>query len=127
MDDITPIREQLDRNLRAAISTDPLTALTTIGEIERDLATHERDAVRSAIQHHSWAEIGAAIGVSKQAAHQRLAKAWATHLKNEIKSAHKAHRAALREGTSEEAAAAVARRDALIAEVKNANRRKKAA
>jgi hypothetical protein len=127
MDDTTPIREQLDRKLKAAIAADPLTALTAIGEIQRDLETHQRDAVRLAIQHHSWAEIGAAIGVSKQAAHQRLAKAWATQLRDEIKAAHKVHKAALREGRSEEAAAAVARRDALIAELKNANRRKKAA
>jgi hypothetical protein len=127
MDDTTPIREQLDRKLKAAIAADPLTALTAIGEIQRDLETHQRDAVRLAIQHHSWAEIGAAIGVSKQAAHQRLAKAWATQLRDEIKAAHNVHKAALREGRSEEAAAAVARRDALIAELKNANRRKKAA
>jgi len=75
----------------------------------------------------AWAEIGAALGVSKQAAHQRLAKAWAAELRDEIKVANKAHRAALREGSREEAVAAVARRDGLIDEYKSASRRKKAA
>ncbi len=79
------------------------------------------------LQHHSWVEIGAALGVSKQAAHQRLAKAWASQLRDEIKTAHKAHKTALREGTPDEAAAATATRDALILEFKNASRRKKAA
>jgi hypothetical protein len=127
MSEITPTRDLLDRQLKAAIAADPLAALTAIGEVQRDLETRERDAVRAAIQHHSWTEIGAALGVSKQAAHQRLAKAWAAQLRDEIKAANKAHKAALREGTPAEAAAATARRDALIAEFKNANRRKKAA
>jgi hypothetical protein len=127
MDDITHTRNLLDRELKSAIATDPLTALTAIGEVQRDLETREREAVRAAIQRHSWTEIGAALGVSKQAAHQRLAKTWAAQLTNEIKAAHKAHKTALREGTPEKAAAATARRDALIAEFKNANRRKKAA
>jgi hypothetical protein len=127
MDDITPTREQLDHKLKAAIAADPLAALTAIGEIQRDLETRELDAVRVAIQHHSWMQIGAAIGVSKQGAHQRLAKAWATQMKDEIKAASKAYATARRESNSEAAAAALARRDALVAEVKNASTRKKAA
>jgi hypothetical protein len=93
----------------------------------RDGQPGERGAVRAAIQRHSWSEIGAALGVSKQAAHQRLARAWAAELRDEIRAAQKAHKAALREGRSEEAAAATAKRDLLIAEFKNPNRRKKAA
>ena len=127
MDDINRIRERLSHTVANVIATEPLTALAAIGEIQRDLQAHERRAVRAAIQGHSWAEIGAALGVSKQAAHQRLAKAWAAELRDEIKFANKAHRAALREGSRGEAAAAVARRDELIDEYKSANRRKKAA
>jgi hypothetical protein len=126
-DDITQIRVALARRLEGAIARDPLAALTAIGQVQHDLEACERRAVRAAIQRHSWAEIGAALGVTKQAAHQRLAKAWAAQLRDEIKAANKAHKTALREGTAEDAAAALAARDALIAEFKNANRRKKAA
>jgi hypothetical protein len=125
-EDITQIRAALDRWLDAAIATDPLAALTVIGHVHHDLEACERGAVRAAIQDHSWTEIGAALGVSKQAAHQRLAKAWAAQLRDEIKAASKVHKTALREGTPEDAAAAMAARDALLAEFKNANRRKKA-
>jgi hypothetical protein len=127
MTDITNTRHLLDHDLTAAVAADPLAALTAIGEVRRDLEARERDAVRAAIQRHSWSEIGAALGVSKQAAHQRLAKAWAAELRDEIRAAQKAHKAALREDRPEEAAAAIAKRDVLIAEFKNANRRKKAA
>jgi hypothetical protein len=127
MIDLTPTRNLLNRELKAAVAADPLAALSAIDEAQRDLETREREAVRAAIQRHSWTEIGAALGVSKQAAHQRLAKVWAAQLRDEIRAAQKAHKAALREGTPDEAAAAMARRDAAIAEFKNANRRKKPA
>jgi hypothetical protein len=117
----------LDRALNSTIGTDPLAALAAIGQTQRDLDASERAAVRAAIQRHSWAEIGAGLGVSKQAAHQRLAKAWASQLRDEIKAANKAHKTARLEGTSDEAAKTLAARDALILEFKNANRRKKAA
>jgi hypothetical protein len=127
MENIAQIRAALDRMLRNTITTDPLAALTAIGQTQHDLDASEQAAVRAAIQRHSWAEIGAALGVSKQAAHQRLAKAWASQLQHEIKTANRAHKTAMREGRADEAAAAIATRDALILEFKSANRRKKAA
>jgi hypothetical protein len=127
MDELEVIRERLGRTLKESVAADPLGALSAIGGIQRDLEADEREAVRAAIQGHSWAEIGAALGISKQAAHQRLAKAWASQLRDEIKAANRAHKAALREGSPEEGAAAVARRNALLDEFKRANRRKKAA
>jgi hypothetical protein len=127
MENITQTRMALDCALSSMIGTDPLAALAAIGQTQRDLDACERAAVRAAIQRHSWAEIGAALGVSKQAAHQRLAKAWASQLRDEIKAANKGHKTARLEGTPEEAAKTLAARDALILEFKNANRRKKAA
>jgi hypothetical protein len=125
MDDLANTRELLKRQLNDAVADHPLDALTTIGAVQRDIATHERDAVRAAVQHHSWAEIGEALGVSKQAAHQRFAKEWAETLKNEVKAEHKAFKTARRDGAHELAAAASAKRDALVAELRNAGRRRK--
>jgi hypothetical protein len=127
VENIAQIRAALDRALRNTIATDPLAALTAISQTQHDLDASERTAVRAAIQRHSWTEIGAALGVSKQAAHQRLAKAWASQLRDEINTANKAHKAAMREGAADEAAAALATRAALILEFKSANRRKNAA
>jgi hypothetical protein len=126
MDDMTDTRELLNRQLDAAVSEDPLRALTAIGAVQRDMASRRQTAVRSAIQRHSWHEIGEALGVTKQAAHQKFAKEWASTLKEEIKAEHNELKIARREGSPERAAAAQAKRDALIAEVKNANRRRKA-
>ena len=42
--------------------------------------------MRVAVQRHTWAEIGAALGVSRQAAHQKFAKEWAETLKDELKA-----------------------------------------
>ena len=65
-DDITQIRVALARRLEGAIARDPLAALTAIGQVQHDLEACERRAVRAAIQRHSWDEIGAALGVTKQ-------------------------------------------------------------
>lgn len=124
MDEFAKARGILSRELGQATRDDPLHALTAIGAVQRDVAAHQRDAVRAAVQGHSWAEIGQALGVSKQAAHQRFAKEWAETLKREIKAEHAEHKAARREGADERAARAAARRDAIVAEFKNANRRR---
>jgi hypothetical protein len=125
MEDIEPTRQQLDRQLRVAIAEDPLQALQAIGGVGRDLAVRRGEAVRSAVQRHTWGEIGTALGVTKQAAHQRYAKEWAATLKDELKAAAGAYKLADRSGSAEEAATAKARMEALIAEFKNANRRRK--
>jgi DNA-binding NarL/FixJ family response regulator len=121
------IRDRLNQALEAEAAVAPLAALARIGEIQRDLESREQEAVRAAIQGHSWSEIGAALGVSKQAAHQRLAKRWAAQLKDEIRAANRAHKLALREGRPDEAGTAIARRKTLIAEFKNATGRGKTA
>jgi predicted Zn-dependent protease len=123
VDDLATTRELLNRQLRSATAREPIEALTAIGAVQRDISAHQREAVRAAVQHHSWTEIGEALGVSKQAAHQKFAKEWAETLKGELKAEHSALKTALREGTPGAAEAATARRDAILTEFKNANRK----
>jgi hypothetical protein len=138
MDDLANTRENLNRQLDEAIAADALAALTEIVAVQRDIATRRQEAVRSAVSNHTWAEIGEALGVSRQAAHRKfakwatpkqevtaVAKEWANTLRDEIEAEHKAMKTAIREGDHARAAAAEAKRDALIAEVTNAGRRGK--
>jgi hypothetical protein len=123
MDDLAKTRELLNRQLHEAVTADPLDALRAIRVLQRDIATHQGESVRAAVQQHSWAEVGEALGVSKQAAHQKFAKEWAVQLKDELKAEHRAFKAALVDRSPEKAAAAKAKRDSVIAEFKNAGRR----
>ena len=108
----------LERQLEAVIARDPLEALSAIGRARQVTGSQQRRAVRAALQDHSWAEIGAAMGVSKQAAHHRFARAWIDELKAELKAASAAVKRASRQGDHERAAIAKARLDELIAELK---------
>jgi hypothetical protein len=118
MDDITNIINRLDDHLGEAIAADPLEALSVIGTVQRDIAAHQRSAVRAAAQHHSWTEIGEALGVSKQAAHQKFAKEWAADLKNELKAEVKTFKTAMKKGELRKAADAKDKLDAVIGEFK---------
>jgi hypothetical protein len=124
MDDLTDIRHALDRRLGEATATDPLAALTIIGAIGRDITRRRQEAVRAAVQHHSWTEIGEALGVSKQAAHQKFAKEWANELKNEVKDEAKAFTTAMKKGRLREAADAKDKLDAVVGELKDGGRRR---
>jgi hypothetical protein len=123
-DDITEIINRLDEHLSAAVAADPLDALTSIGAVQRDVDAHQRRAVRAAVQHHSWTEIGEALGVSKQAAHQKFAKEWANELKNEVKDEAKAFTTAMKKGRLREAADAKDKLDAVVGELKDGGRRR---
>jgi len=125
MDSFEDTRRMLNRQLDEAVTADPLVALKAIGRVRQDIDTRLGHAVRAAIQDHSWTEIGAALGVSKQAAHHKFAKEWAEQLKNELKTAIKTGKTAAAEGAPAVAAEANAKRDAVIAELKNAHRRRK--
>jgi hypothetical protein len=124
MDQLDDVRDQLKRELRTAVAADPLAALRAIGALKNDLVAQQGDAVRAALRQHSWSEVGGALGVSKQAAHQKFAKVWATELKEQLKAEQRAIRAALAEGAPDRAAAARARRDAIVSEFKSAGRRR---
>ena len=122
--DFATIINRLDDHLEDAIAADPLGALTLIGTVQRDVEDHQRHAVRAAVQHHSWTEIGDALGVSKQAAHQKFAKPWANELKEELKAEAKTFKTLMKKGDLREAADAKDKLDAVIGEFKNANTRR---
>jgi hypothetical protein len=122
MDDLAQARTQLNQVLDEAVERAPLAAIEAVGATERDLAEHRRKAVRAASGRHTWAEIGEAMGVSRQAAHHKYAKEWAKTIKSELKAELRAHKEAMRAGNREAAARAKESRNALIAEVKSARR-----
>jgi hypothetical protein len=125
-DELRMTSERLSHQLNAAVAADPLQALQAITAVQIVVEDHQQQAVRAAAQTHSWTEIGAALGVSKQAAHQRFAKPWARKLTGELKGEAVALKTAYRAGDTERVAAATAKRDAVIGEFKaarKANRR----
>lgn len=124
MEEFTATLHRLDDHLSEAIATDPLAALTLISTVQDDVDDHRRGAVRAAVGKHSWAAIGEALGVSRQAAHQKFAKEWAHELKEELKSEQKTFKTAMKKGELRDAADAKDRLDAVIGEFKQANTRR---
>ena len=118
--------ELLSHQIDDIAGADPLDALYATTKVQRILEERQRHAVRIAARSHSWAEIGAALGVSKQAAHQRFAKPWAETLKQELKGESRARQAAHREGAPPPGAGGTAELEAVVGGVKavrKANRR----
>ena len=123
MDDFDTTLGRLDEQLAAAIAQDPLEALALIGRLQRGVEGHQRAAVRAAAGRHSWKQIGDALGVSKQAAHQKFAKEWATTLRDELKAETKTFKTLMKKGELREAADAKDRLDAVVDEFKQVHRR----
>ncbi len=117
--DIAATRELLSRQLAEAIATDPIDTLPIITALQKQTDAHLREAVRQASISSSWREIATALGVSKQAAHQRF-RDYAKGVTAEIKTQHRTMKQARRKGDEPEAAKARARRDELAAELRTA-------
>jgi hypothetical protein len=81
MNNLAETTTNLDHQLGAAASAEPLKTLAAISSLRTVIAGHEQEAVRTALAEHSWAEIGRALGVSKQAAFQRFGKQWIKEIK----------------------------------------------
>jgi predicted DNA-binding protein YlxM (UPF0122 family) len=121
MSELDRTREQLSRQLAAAIATDPIAVLTVITALQKDADEHLRQAVRQAARNSSWSEIATALGVSKQAAHQRF-KTYAKAVADEMKTHHRLAKQARRDGDAAQAAQSRARRDELGTQLRTAAR-----
>ncbi|MGY3056141.1 hypothetical protein ACVWZD_000385 [Streptomyces sp. TE3672] len=77
--DVTELLDTLRTRLSGLADQRPLAALTAVSRLE---ATGQAVSIRAAAaaqqRGNSWTQIGTALGVSKQAAHQRLARPVAT-------------------------------------------------
>jgi ATP-dependent Clp protease ATP-binding subunit ClpA len=61
---------------RAADGTDPAERLSALAQLRRELETAETELAAEALgDGMSWSQIGAALGISKQAAHRRHSRA----------------------------------------------------
>ena len=81
MSDVQESVKTVDSQLDEMAGSDPVGALAQIAAIRATLGDRERTAVRAAIAKHTWREIGAALGVSKQSAFQRFGKEWVVDMK----------------------------------------------
>ena len=119
--DLDATRELLSRQLAQAVDTDAIGALPIIAALQQETDEHLRDAVRRAALSSSWREIAAALGVSKQAAHQRF-RLYVSGVADEMKREQRAIKQARRDGDTDRTLDAQARRLALAAELRKAAR-----
>jgi len=95
-------RAAVEAYLTDALHDGSLDALRLSSELAQEVDRQQRRAVRQAVDSHTWTEIGAALGVSKQAAHRKFV----TSLAAEVKSEHQKFKLARRGGRTAEASLA---------------------
>jgi len=122
--DLNATRELLSRQLTEAIATDAIGALPIISALQKETDEHLHDAVRQAARSASWREIATALGVSKQAAHQRF-RAYAKGVAEEMKAHKRAVKQARRDGDTDQVAKARGRVEELAGELRQAARSRK--
>ena len=101
VNDVSATRELLSRQLTEAIASDAIGTIPIIASLQRETDQHLRDAVRQAADRSSWSEIATALGVSKQAAHQRF-RAYAKDVADEMKMHGRAIKQARRTGETDQ-------------------------
>lgn len=102
MDDRDNARFLVEQFLTSGEKHESLHAVRRSAALQRELATQQRETVVRAAERHTWSEIGAALGVSKQAAHRKFV----TALAEELKVQHGRAKLARRTGRRDEEAAA---------------------
>ena len=98
--------EQAARAVEVFLAGGDESALTQVrmtAVLQRAVEQRQQSAVLVAQEQHSWAEIGAALGISKQAAHRKFVTAFA----DDLKAKHREMTHARRVGRTEDAAAAL--------------------
>jgi predicted DNA-binding protein YlxM (UPF0122 family) len=95
-------RELLSRQLTEAIASDAIGTIPIITALQKETDQHLRDAVRQAADRSSWSEIATALGVSKQAAHQRFRAYAKGDVADEMKMQRRAIKQARRNGEADQ-------------------------
>jgi hypothetical protein len=77
----------------AQANGEPLQELGLTLSLQKQVEALQRRAVRNAVLTHTWAEIGSALGVTKQAAHRKFVHLLAEDVKSQKRAVKRAQRA----------------------------------